>query len=82
MSNVKIEGLNCTGDETHIAACHFNGWGHIQCHHGNGVGVICGKILFFYFICNSNMTSFFRFVDKRTIYRCHNLIRTCARECD
>ena len=35
-----------------------------------------------YFMLNSNMTSFFRFVDKRTIYRCHNLIRTCAGECD
>ena len=26
--------------------------------------------------------SFFRFVDKRAIYRWHNLIRTCAGECD
>ena len=42
MSNVKIEDLNCTGDETHIAACNFTGWGHIQCH--NSVGLICGKI--------------------------------------
>jgi hypothetical protein len=33
-------------------------------------------------ICNSNMTSFFRFVDKRAIYRWYNLIRTCAGECD
>ena len=32
--------------------------------------------------CNSNMTSFFRFVDKRVIYRWYNLIRTCADECD
>jgi hypothetical protein len=31
---------------------------------------------------NSNMTSFFRFVDKRAIYRWYNLIRTCAGECD
>ena len=30
----------------------------------------------------SNMTSFFRFVDKRAIYRWYNLIRTCAGECD
>ena len=30
----------------------------------------------------SNITSFFRFVDKRTIYRWYNLIRTCAVECD
>ena len=32
----------------------------------------------------SNMTSlnFFRFVDKREIYRWYNLIRTCAGECD
>ena len=42
MSEVKIEGLNCTGDETHIAVCNFTGWGHIQCH--NSVGLICGKI--------------------------------------
>ena len=28
------------------------------------------------------MASFFRFVDKRVIYRWHNLIRTCAGECD
>ena len=28
------------------------------------------------------MTSFFRFVDKRAIYRWYNLIRTCTRECD
>ena len=44
MTDVKIEGLNCTGDETHIAACNFTGWGHIHCHNSNGVGVICGKI--------------------------------------
>ena len=31
---------------------------------------------------NSNMTSFFRFVDNRVIYRWYNLIRTCAGECD
>jgi hypothetical protein len=31
---------------------------------------------------NSNKTSFFRFVDKRAIYRWYNLIRTCAGECD
>ena len=31
---------------------------------------------------HSNMTSFFRFVDKRAIYRWYNLIRTCAGECD
>ena len=31
---------------------------------------------------NSNMTSFFRVVDKRAIYRWHNRIRTCAGECD
>jgi hypothetical protein len=30
----------------------------------------------------SNMASFFRFVDKRAIYRWYNLIRTCADECD
>jgi hypothetical protein len=30
----------------------------------------------------SNITSFFRFVDKRAIYRWYNLIRTCAGECD
>jgi len=28
------------------------------------------------------MTSFFRFVDKRAIYRWYNLICTCASECD
>ena len=33
-------------------------------------------------INNSNITSFFRFVDKRAIYRWYNLIRTCAGECD
>ena len=30
----------------------------------------------------SNMASFFRFVDKRAIYRWYNLIRTYASECD
>jgi hypothetical protein len=30
----------------------------------------------------SNMTSLFRLVDKRAIYRWYNLIRTCAGECD
>jgi hypothetical protein len=33
-------------------------------------------------IADSNMTSFFRFVDKRVIYRWYNLIRTCPGECD
>ena len=31
---------------------------------------------------NSNMTSFFRFLDKRVIYRWYNLVHTCAGECD
>jgi hypothetical protein len=31
---------------------------------------------------NSNMTSFFHFVNKRAIYRWYNLIRTCTVECD
>ena len=31
---------------------------------------------------NSNITSFFRFVDKRTIYRWYNLVHTCAGECE
>ena len=30
----------------------------------------------------SNMTFFFRFVDKRAIYRWYNVIRTCAGESD
>jgi hypothetical protein len=34
------------------------------------------------YIQDSNMTSFFRFVDKRAIYRWYNLIRTCDGECD
>ena len=33
-------------------------------------------------IADSNMTSFFRFVDKRAIYRWYNLILICAGECD
>ena len=33
-------------------------------------------------IWHSNMTPFFRFVDKQAIYRWYNLIRTCAAECD
>ena len=32
-------------------------------------------------IINSNMASFFRFVDKRAMYRWYNPIRTCAGEC-
>ena len=34
------------------------------------------------YIYYSNMTSFFRFVDKRAIYRWYNLIRTCTGERD
>jgi hypothetical protein len=34
------------------------------------------------FMSYSNMTSFFRFVDKQANYRWYNLIRTCAGECD
>ena len=34
------------------------------------------------FVSDSNMTSFFRFVDNRAIYRWHNLIHTCIGECD
>ena len=40
----------------------------------------CCKIIYINYY--SNMTSFFRFVDKRAIYRWNNLIRTCAGECD
>ena len=31
---------------------------------------------------NIHVTSFFRFVDKRAMYRWYNLIRKCAGECD
>ena len=31
---------------------------------------------------DSNMTFFFRFVDKQAIYQWYNFIRTCAGECD
>ena len=33
-------------------------------------------------VMHSNMTSFFRFVNKRSIYWWYNLIRTCTGECD
>jgi hypothetical protein len=36
----------------------------------------------FIYVSDSNMTSFFRFVDNRAIYRWHNLIHTCIGECD
>ncbi|XP_076105846.1 scavenger receptor cysteine-rich type 1 protein M160-like [Mytilus galloprovincialis] len=41
-SEVKISGLNCTGTESHIAACNFTGWGHITCKQDHAVGIICG----------------------------------------
>lgn len=42
--NIRIEGLDCTGREPHIAACKFHGWGHIRCSADKAVGVICGNI--------------------------------------
>ena len=44
--------------------------------------LVCLFLIFFVFILYSNITSFFRFVDKRAIYRWYNLNRTCAGKCD
>ncbi|CAC5370694.1 DMBT1 [Mytilus coruscus] len=40
--DIQIENLNCTGTESHIAACKFRGWGHVNCSSGYAGGVICG----------------------------------------
>ncbi|KAG2499954.1 hypothetical protein HYH03_002239 [Edaphochlamys debaryana] len=38
---VWMDEVNCTGDETRLDACPFDGWGVTDCSHFNDVGVEC-----------------------------------------
>lgn len=38
-----MDDIRCTGQETHIAACNFSGWGQHNCQHSKDVGIACGK---------------------------------------
>ena len=57
--------------DTYICVRHTRWWVYKKFDH-----------LLYKVIYNSNIASFFGFVDKRAIYRWYNLIRTCAGECD
>ncbi len=38
---IHMDDLNCTGAESNLQDCKFNGWSIHDCHHGEDVGVVC-----------------------------------------
>ena len=36
-----MDNLQCTGNESILAQCSFNGWGNHNCYHGEDAGVVC-----------------------------------------
>ncbi|CAG2230933.1 DMBT1 [Mytilus edulis] len=40
---IMMDDIRCTGQETHIAACNFSGWGQHNCQHSKDVGISCGR---------------------------------------
>ena len=36
-----MDNVNCTGQETSLEVCPYNGWGVHNCEYGEGAGVIC-----------------------------------------
>lgn len=45
-----MDDIRCTGDETHIGACKFSGWGKHNCGHDEDVSISCGKQVVLYLI--------------------------------
>ncbi|CAC5384294.1 DMBT1 [Mytilus coruscus] len=40
---IMMDDIRCTGEETHIAACNFSGWGKHNCQHSEDVSISCGR---------------------------------------
>lgn len=40
---VWMDDLKCTGKESDLESCSFNGWGLANCEHGEDAGVNCGE---------------------------------------
>jgi len=38
-----MDNLNCTGHESSIFECPYNGWGNHNCRHGEDAGVVCTR---------------------------------------
>lgn len=37
-----MDNVLCTGNESELAKCRFDGWGRTDCRSGEAAGVICG----------------------------------------
>lgn len=42
-SSIMMDDLHCTGKESHIASCTFNGWEQHNCQHSEDVSISCGE---------------------------------------
>ena len=41
--DIWMSNLSCSGNETDVSSCRFNGWGHSGCKHDKDVGISCGN---------------------------------------